>query len=175
MKTHDLDFVKEMLPILYVEQEFFRCFRSVDWTTLKGNVYHLYQYRVIQDSPRAESYLGDFTLTADTENGSQLADTVIVNKMNILSFRRRQETYVRHGLSLGIRLGFSTGQFAPNIHNGLLRSIRTSRVVPVDLNAFICWNDKILSNFARLVGNERLSCIYFDRYVEMRSSMNNIF
>ena len=42
-----------------------------------------------------------------------------------------------------------TGQYAEE-----MRSIRTTSIVPVDLNAFVCMNSRIMANFFEIAGNQ---------------------
>lgn len=62
------------------------------------------------------------------------------------------------------------GPFKNNI-----RGIRTSRIIPVDLNAFMCWNNFILSKLHSIVGNPSASEEYAEQYEAMKMAVSKTF
>lgn len=66
--TGDIDFLREMLPLLDKEYQHWNKERIVDWVTESGEHFQLYQYRVYMDTPRPESYVEDVLSTSHLEN-----------------------------------------------------------------------------------------------------------
>lgn len=157
--TGDVEFVKEMLPLLEKEYQFWIKERAVEWKTPAGDSFRFFQYRVQQDEPRPESYKED-VLTADHLNSEEEKVKVYSNIAGAC------ET----GWDFSSRWFAKEGDFKNN-----LRSVRTNRVVPVDLNAFMCWNQAILSDFHALVGNETASLEYKNEYKLTKFAINQAF
>uniref|UniRef100_A0A915ML52 Trehalase n=1 Tax=Meloidogyne javanica TaxID=6303 RepID=A0A915ML52_MELJA len=68
--------------------------------------------------------------------------------------------------------GFSTRWFAqegPSMHD--FKSIRTLSIVPVDLNAFMCINMRILASFYEIFGDFKRKDEYYARYQKMKLAM----
>jgi alpha,alpha-trehalase len=60
-------------------------------------------------------------------------------------------------------------------HNeGNLSHISTRNVVPVDLNAFVCMNARMLSEMFRKVGDDRKAQMYHDKYIEWKRAIQAV-
>jgi alpha,alpha-trehalase len=159
--TNDLAFVRTMLPLLEKERAYWQRERLVDWKTADGASFELYQYRVNAQGPRPESYIEDL------ETASH--DPTDAGKQQIWS-----------DIAAAAESGwdFSSRWFTrdPNSqYKNSLRGVRTSRVVPVDLNAFICWNDGILADLYAAIGNETESRVHQSNSDKMRYAMHKVF
>uniref|UniRef100_A0A914MFS8 Trehalase n=1 Tax=Meloidogyne incognita TaxID=6306 RepID=A0A914MFS8_MELIC len=70
---------------------------------------------------------------------------------------------------------FSTRWFAqegPSMHD--FKSIRTLSIVPVDLNAFMCINMRILASFYEIFGDFKRKNEYYARYQKMKLAMKTL-
>ncbi|VDM65972.1 unnamed protein product [Strongylus vulgaris] len=67
---------------------------------------------------------------------------------------------------------FSIRWFADNAN---LASIETTNIIPVDLNAFICYNLHILGNLHNVVGNARKSATWISEYIKFRDQFQKVF
>jgi len=70
---------------------------------------------------------------------------------------------------------FSTRWFAqegPSMHD--FKSIRTLSIVPVDLNAFMCINMRILASFYEIFGDFKRKDEYYARYQKMKLAMKTL-
>ncbi|KAK6050818.1 alpha,alpha-trehalase [Cooperia oncophora] len=67
---------------------------------------------------------------------------------------------------------FSTRWFADKL---TLTSIQTTNILPVDLNAFICYNLHILGALHAEVGNEHKSTSWLTQYIKFRSDFEKVF
>ncbi|VDP10386.1 unnamed protein product [Heligmosomoides polygyrus] len=133
--TRDKSFVREMLPIMEKEHDFWNRNRSLN-IELDGEAVTMYQYRTPATVPRPESY------REDVFHGERLQDE-----------NRKRQFYQDIGSAAESGWDFSTRWFTDNKS---LTSIETTNILPVDLNAFICYNMHIIGNLHGEVG-ERFS------------------
>jgi alpha,alpha-trehalase len=159
--TGDLEFVRTMLPLLEKERAYWQRERQVDWKNANGETFELYQYRVNAQGPRPESYKEDLE-TASHEATNE-------GKQRIWS-----------DIAGACESGwdFSSRWFTrdPNSqYKNSLRGVRTAKVVPVDLNAFICWNDGILAELYSAIGNDTQSKAHQANRDKMSYAMRKFF
>uniref|UniRef100_A0A3Q2DND3 Trehalase n=1 Tax=Cyprinodon variegatus TaxID=28743 RepID=A0A3Q2DND3_CYPVA len=126
--TKDQQFLREALPVLEKEYEFWMQNRSV---ALKesGLDHVLNRYIVEADLPRYELKQQLWMdLKAGAESGWDFTSRWFIN---------------------------STGH-----NDGTLRETRTSQILPTDLNALLCRNERTLASFHRLLGNTESAALY---------------
>ncbi|XP_069326929.1 trehalase isoform X2 [Eulemur rufifrons] len=133
--TNDTTFLQENIETLALELDFWTKNRSVS-VSLGGKSYVLNRYYVPYGGPRPESYSKD----------AELADT--------LPEGDREALWAE--LKAGAESGwdFSSRWLIGGSNPNLLSSIRTSKLVPVDLNAFLCQAEELMSNFYARLGND---------------------
>lgn len=154
LATDDIDFVKEMLPVLVNEYKF--------WTSRRSTQYRdsatLFQYKVNMKNPRPESYREDMEL---------------VQHLTSLSDKER----VWSDLAAAAETGwdFSSRWFA---HEGAsahrLASVRTASIIPVDLNAFMCMNSRILAELFKIKGDNSKFLLYDARFAQAKMLMKQM-
>ncbi|KZS20820.1 Trehalase [Daphnia magna] len=151
--TGDVDFLNGRLHLLEKEFKFWLTNRTV---TVRGHT--LARFNSETDGPRPESYMEDFHSSAN------------------MSESARQEFYVNMKSGAESGWDFSSRWFiADGGHNeGNLSHISTRDIIPVDLNAFICMNARILSEMFRKVGDERKARLYHDKYVEWKTAIQQV-
>ncbi|KAG8522211.1 Trehalase, partial [Galemys pyrenaicus] len=132
--TQDLAFLRDSIDTLASELDFWAWNRSVV-VSVGGKGYVLNRYHVPYGGPRPESYSKDVGL----------ADTVPQEK------RERLWAELKAGAESG--WDFSSRWFVGGPDPNLLSSIRTSKLVPVDLNAFLCQAEALMSSFYSRLGN----------------------
>uniref|UniRef100_A0A915J761 Trehalase n=1 Tax=Romanomermis culicivorax TaxID=13658 RepID=A0A915J761_ROMCU len=156
-ETGDRDFLISLLPTMEKELTFWSKERSIiyDTTENSGKRSVLFQYKVKTNVPRPESYRED------------------VEKAQSLPKKRRSQFYTEIASAAESGWDFSSRFFDQNSND--LASIRTSRILPVDLNAFMCVNYKIISEAFELNGQYAKSNIYKNLYRNMRDAMMNVF
>ncbi|PAV65513.1 hypothetical protein WR25_04138 isoform C [Diploscapter pachys] len=154
--TGDLDFVKEILPLLEMELIFWNTQR-VAVVPYNGKNYSMYQYRVSTTLPRPESYREDIQ-RALLLNGTNSNDTFFQN--------------LASGAESG--MDFSTRWFRQK-SAGSIETIEVTNVIPVDLNSIICYNYKILSYFYDKTGDSAQSKYYLNLSQEMKDVIRNLF
>nr|XP_012629059.1 trehalase isoform X2 [Microcebus murinus] len=133
--TNDTAFLQENIETLALELDFWTKNRSVS-VSLGENTYVLNRYYVPYGGPRPESYSKDV----------ELADT--------LPEGDRETLWAE--LKAGAESGwdFSSRWLTGDPNPNLLSSIRTSKLVPVDLNAFLCQAEELMSSFYARLGND---------------------
>ncbi|XP_028722233.2 trehalase isoform X1 [Peromyscus leucopus] len=139
--TQDVSFLQENIGTLASELDFWTVNRTVSVSS-GGQSYALNRYYVPYGGPRPESYSKD----------EELANTV--------SEGDRETLWAE--LKAGAESGwdFSSRWLVGGPSPDLLSSIRTSKMVPVDLNAFLCQAEELMSNFYSRLGNDAQATKY---------------
>jgi alpha,alpha-trehalase len=123
--THDAAFIKDMLPFMEKEFQYWQNKHQYN-ITLGNKMYTVYQWRAGSNMPRPESYKEDIATAAE----SSLTD--------------KQKIYRDLASAAESGQDFSTRWFADQ---KTIQTIETTNILPVDLNSFLCWNMDILSYF----------------------------
>ncbi|XP_015117451.1 trehalase [Diachasma alloeum] len=143
--TNDTKFISEHLPLLEREFEYFHHGKSV--SVIKGRkIYRMAHYVVTSEGPRPESYWEDY------EEARRHVKHI-------------DEQVFYDGIKAGAESGwdFSARWFiseGPGFGN--LSDISTRNIIPVDLNAFLQRNARLLGEFHRIQGNTRRAKFYED-------------
>lgn len=150
--TDDFAFVKEILPYLEAEYEFWNINRTVP-VNISGIVYQLNQYAADMNTPRPESYYEDI----HTASGL------------------KQPAKAYRDLASAAESGwdFSTRWFDKKTAS--FKSIRTTRVVPVDLNAVLFRNEITLQTFFQRAKDSKKAEKYNRLAVTRRQAMEVVF
>ncbi|XP_074098180.1 trehalase [Cotesia typhae] len=155
--TGDIKFLSDNLLTLEKEFAFFIREKTVEVT--KNNKTHIMaRYVVNSDGPRPESYREDYT-------EAQFFD----------SNERRKTFY--EDMKAGAESGwdFSSRWFIPNgPGTGNLSDISTRNIIPVDLNAFLQRNARLLSQFNQLLGNEVKARKYKDIASDFQNAIDDV-
>ncbi|CAJ0559519.1 unnamed protein product, partial [Mesorhabditis spiculigera] len=152
--TSDIDLVKEVLPSLERELKFWRKNRNV--TVEMGDAeYKMLQYRTPANVPRPESFREDVTIAA------QFTDLT-----------KKRQFWQDIGSAAESGWDFSSRWFADSQN---LSTIETTNVVPVDLNAFYCFNLNIMAYLHGELGNADKELQWMHEYVEFREQFRNVF
>ncbi|XP_007934648.1 trehalase [Orycteropus afer afer] len=139
--TNDIAFLRENIGTLDLELNFWAENRSISVSS-GGKNYTLNRYYVPYGGPRPESYSKD----------AELADT--------LPEGDREALWAE--LKAGAESGwdFSSRWLSKRSNPSLLSTIHTSKMVPVDLNAFLCQAEALMSNFYSRLGNDSQATKY---------------
>ncbi|XP_032361857.1 trehalase [Etheostoma spectabile] len=141
--TKDKEFLRAALPSLEQEYRFWMQNRSVA-VEVNGTEHVLNRYHVQVGLPRPESY------TDDLELAEGLTDD------------RKEQLWM--DLKAGAESGWDfTSRWymdGDGHKNGTLRETRTSQILPADLNALLCLNEKTLASFHRILGDLDAAALY---------------
>ncbi|XP_043849486.1 trehalase [Dromiciops gliroides] len=147
--TNDVPFLRENIGTLELELEFWMQNRSVN-ISHNGENYTLNRYYVPYGGPRPESYSKD----------EELAE--------LLPEDARESLWTE--LKAGAESGwdFSSRWF---VGSNYLLDIKTSHLVPVDLNAFLCQAENLLANFHIQLGNLNMAQRYQEAQTRRKAAM----
>ncbi|CAI4222949.1 unnamed protein product [Auanema sp. JU1783] len=149
--TNDYEFIRKMIPVLEKEMSFWNNNRMVN-ITRNGFTYSVYQYRTASNVPRPESY------HEDTTKSKNLLDP--------------EQFYTDVASAAESGMDFSTRWFADKAS---IYHIETTKVVPIDLNAFMCWNFDILEYLSEKINDFDTAEKYRNMRAEFRQVVDSIF
>ncbi|KAK2099565.1 hypothetical protein P7K49_020913 [Saguinus oedipus] len=153
--TNDTAFLQENIETLALELDFWTKNRTVS-VSVGGKNYLLNRYYVPYGGPRPESYSKD----------AELANTLPEGDQEVLWAE----------LKAGAESGwdFSSRWLIGGPNPNSLSSIRTSKLVPVDLNAFLCQAEELMSNFYSRLGNESQAMKYRTLRAQRLAALNTV-
>uniref|UniRef100_A0A2K5P1K7 Trehalase n=2 Tax=Cercocebus atys TaxID=9531 RepID=A0A2K5P1K7_CERAT len=153
--TNDTTFLQENIETLALELDFWTKNRTVS-VSLEGKNYLLNRYYVPYGGPRPESYSKD----------AELADT--------LPEGDREALWAE--LKAGAESGwdFSSRWLIGGPNPNSLSGIRTSKLVPVDLNAFLCQAEELMSKFYSRLGNDSQATKYRTLRAQRLAALNAV-
>ncbi|XP_067002747.2 trehalase [Anabrus simplex] len=135
--TKDVEYVRSIIGTLDKEFQFWMDNRTVE-VQKDGKTYTLARYFSPSEGPRPESYREDYEIAHKTFDTDE----------------RRQQFYEDIKSAAESGWDFSSRWFIRDgSNNGTLSDIHTRNVIPVDLNAFLFWNARILSDFHKMLGD----------------------
>ncbi|VBB27359.1 unnamed protein product [Acanthocheilonema viteae] len=152
--THDTAFISKILPTLIKEYEFWQNNRVINVSHDKGNTFSLFQYHTKSNVPRPESFRAD-----------------IIHALR-LPPNKRPKFYMDTASAAESGWDFSSRWFKDNRN---IETIETTDIIPIDLNAFMCWNLDILQYLLRHLGNFSKSKIFRDKRETLRQAMLQLF
>uniref|UniRef100_A0A452FH04 Trehalase n=1 Tax=Capra hircus TaxID=9925 RepID=A0A452FH04_CAPHI len=153
--TNDTTFLRDHIETLASELDFWTKNRSISVSS-GGKSYSLNRYEVPYGGPRPESYSKDAELAATLPEG---------NREALLA-----------ELKAGAESGwdFSSRWLVGGRNPSSLSSIRTSKLVPVDLNAFLCQVEGLMSNFYSRLGNDSEAAKYRNLRAERMAALKDV-
>ncbi|XP_072049536.1 trehalase-like isoform X1 [Amphiura filiformis] len=153
--TNDLDFVKDILPALEEEYKFWVTKRSVD-VVKPGcdRTYKMCRYKVETDKPRPESYREDMETASCNKGTAAIYAHITSTAESGWNFSSR---WCQEGCKT------------------LLTFVCTTDILPVDLNSFLCLNEKLLAKFFDICGETTKRVHYHHAYLARRQAIQDIF
>lgn len=132
-KTRDLSLLKRALPILLKEHAFWTSEpHEVRVRDKRGEEHRLSRFWANWDTPRPESFTIDMNVTRG------------------MSKARAAQLY--HDIATAAESGWDfSSRWMEDQQN--LRTLRTSMIIPVDLNAYLFQMEKNIESFAKILGN----------------------
>lgn len=130
-KIKDVDYMREMLPRLVKELDFWLTKRAITVTLADGSNHTAYRYNTPSNVPRPEAYKQD------------VFNAQSMNDQDKRLFYQNIASCAESGWD------FSSRWF---MDKKSLQTIETTQIIPVDLNAFICWNLDILQYLFEQIG-----------------------
>ncbi|XP_043337851.1 trehalase [Cervus canadensis] len=153
--TNDTAFLRDHIETLASELDFWSKNRSISVSS-GGKSYILNHYEVPYGGPRPESYSKDAELAATLPEGNR--DTLLAE--------------LKAGAESGWDFSSRWLLGGPNLSS--LSSIRTSKLVPVDLNAFLCQAEGLMSNFYSRLGNDSEAAKYRNLRAQRMAALKDV-
>jgi len=153
--TDDLNFLKEMMPALEAEFQWWFHNRQITVTSPSGKTQEMFRYFSSLKQARPESYMADIHTASEA-----------------VSTKDRENMYQHIAAAAESGWDFSSRWFADGKS---MSTISTALILPVDLNAFLCNNAKLLGELHQLLGNHETSKKYAKQHEQMVASFNDVF
>lgn len=154
-ETKDTKFLESILPTLKKEMDFFQSNRSLQ---MEGWPSPLYRYHLVATQPRPESYREDIESAEEYENP--------VDKCRLWG---DIAAAAESGQDFSSRWFEQSGPHAQK-----MSGTRTSQIVPVDLNAIICGNLRMMSEMYAVLGNAEQANLCGKTYENMRTTIEKV-
>ncbi|XP_055278471.1 trehalase [Moschus berezovskii] len=153
--TNDTTFLRDHIETLASELDFWTKNRSISVSS-RGKSYIPNHYKVPYGGPRPEPYSKDAELAATLPEG---------NRDALLAELKAE---AEPGWD------FSSRWLVGGPNPSLLSSIRTSKLLPVDLNAFLCQAEGLMSNFYSRLGNDSEATKYRNLLAQRMAALKDV-
>nr|ARD05075.1 trehalase 2 [Antheraea pernyi] len=156
--TEDVGFLRGHIHTLDREFDYWMTNHTVD-IEHEGRKYKLFRYYDQSQGPRPESYKEDI----DCAKHFDTAD-------------KKEEFYAELKAAAESGWDFSSRWFILNGTNkGNLTNLKTRSIVPVDLNAIMCWNAQLMSEFYMKLDNVEKAAYYRDVHARILEAIDQVF
>ncbi|PIC49815.1 hypothetical protein B9Z55_008296 [Caenorhabditis nigoni] len=158
LATQDTQLVMDMIPVIEKEYIFWSQRRSVNITleTQEFNeTVRMFQYHTEADTPRPESFRED-----------------VLSAEPFTTKSKKRAFFKDIGSAAESGWDFSSRWFKDHKN---LTTIETTNIVPVDLNAFLCYNMNIMQFFYQLAGNPLKHMEWSSRLSNFRQDFTKVF
>uniref|UniRef100_A0AB38ZE60 Trehalase n=1 Tax=Ectomocoris sp. TaxID=3104572 RepID=A0AB38ZE60_9HEMI len=156
--TNDFQFIKDNIDVLDREMDFWNTGRIVE-VYVKGKSYLMYRYYAVSSGPRPESYREDMATVSSLKSDEEKTSKFIELKSGAES-----------GWDFSSRWYRTEG-----FENLNLTNIRTSTIIPVDLNSLLHKCFATLSNWYYLLGDSIKYKQYKDLADQLLDAIENVF
>ncbi|KAL3071664.1 hypothetical protein niasHS_016339 [Heterodera schachtii] len=159
--TGDIEFLKEIMPTIEKELNFWQTKRTVE-VKVKGKKVMFYQYRADTKLPRPEAFCHDVKLVKD------IADPM-------------EKAKIWHEIASASESGwdFSSRWIRKDEQDKerpwKLTNLMTTKIVPVDLNALICGNFEMMAHMYLQIGNKAKSREYHAKHQLFLEDFKHLF
>lgn len=161
--TNDTDFLRENIPYLVDEYNFWMTNRSVEYTDVHNKKFVLNRYAAPITKPRPESYTEDVSTANKRSN-------VPPEKMY-----QNLASAAESGWDFSSRWFSRDFQGKTSDVSRWLSYTDTTDVIPVDLNSIMCWNEMLLSNFYKKLGQQNATKYYQEQQKTRQEAMTSVF
>jgi len=155
--TNDYAFLKYHIDLLDKEFKYWHNEKMVD-VEKDGKTYRMAHYVVNSNGPRPESYKEDYRLAQQVQEQKQVA---LYNNLKAAA---------ESGWDFSYRWCIQTNKTA----NVSLLNVSTSDIIPVDLNAILHYNAKLLADFHYKLNNRKKSQYYSKIASKYQAAIDNV-
>ncbi|KAK3107317.1 hypothetical protein FSP39_011735, partial [Pinctada imbricata] len=154
--TQDLEFIRNISSSMEEEYLFWKVNRTTD-VMKNGDVFQMNRYSSAVNTPRPESYLEDIE-TAEN-----------------LTQEEKRDLFSDISSACESGWDFSSRWLSRDTESLSLNTLTTRDIIPVDLNSLLYLNEKILSEFFRLLGNDSKSSMYLNYSHVRKEAIEAVF
>lgn len=158
LATQDIQLVADLIPVIEKEYTFWSERRTVNVTYEHPDLnetLHMFQYRTEAETPRPESFRED-----------------VLSAEHFTTKDRKKQFFKDLGSAAESGWDFSSRWFK---NHKDISTIETTNIVPVDLNAFLCYNMNIMQLFYKLTGNPLKHLEWSSRFTNFREAFTKVF
>lgn len=153
----DLEFLKQHVETLDREYDYWMTNHSID-VEYDEQKYLMFRYTDQSQGPRPESYKEDIDCAKHFD-----------------SYDKREEMYAELKAAAESGWDFSSRWFILNGTNkGNLTHLKTRSIIPVDLNAIMCWNAQLMTEFHEKLQNFEKAKYYRDVHARLMESIEKV-
>uniref|UniRef100_A0A183CKD0 Trehalase n=1 Tax=Globodera pallida TaxID=36090 RepID=A0A183CKD0_GLOPA len=153
--TGDTEFLRQMLPVLVKELNFWLTNRNVTVPMNNNRHAQFYQYRANSNVPRSESFCKDVDLVKDIADPKKKA-----------AVWKQMASTAESGWDFSSRWIREDTKDKNNPWK--LINLMTTDIVPVDLNALICGNFEKIAHLFLQIGDKKNATMYYTKYQRFR-------
>lgn len=153
----DIEFLRQHIGTLDREFDFWVKNHTVE-VEHEGHKYQLSRYNDQSQGPRPESYKEDIDCARHFDSNS-----------------KKEELYAELKSAAESGWDFSSRWFILNGTNkGNLTNLKTRSIIPVDLNAIMCWNAKLLAEFHEQLHNVEKAQFYREVHARLMDAIEKV-
>ncbi|XP_047733717.1 LOW QUALITY PROTEIN: trehalase [Prionailurus viverrinus] len=173
--TNDTAFLRDNIKTLALELDFWTEHRNVSVSS-GGKSFVLNHYSVPYGAPRPESYSKDGEVRHLGGAGTLMLCVRPRSPVCCCLVITGDQEALWAELKAGAESGwdFSSRWLVKGLNPNLLSSIQTSKLVPVDLNAFLCQAEELMSDFYSRPGNDLQATKYRNMWEQLLAAMKAI-
>ncbi|KAJ0171158.1 hypothetical protein K1T71_013357 [Dendrolimus kikuchii] len=155
--SYEPEFLREHIHTLDREFDFWMTNHTVE-IEHNRHKYNLVRYNDMSQGPRPESYREDIDIAKHFDTNE-----------------KKEELYAELKAAAESGWDFSSRWFIFNDTNkGNLTHLKTRSIIPVDLNAIICWNAKLMVDFHTKLGNIPKAQYYRNVHAEFMEAIEQV-
>lgn len=154
-ETQDIKFVAQMMPYMVKELDWWHSNRTIPFKV--GNkTYSVYRFDTPSNTPRPEMYQQDLNLGNQLNDNSKSLCFSFWIIVTILVALSEAKAKLYQDIASAAESGMDFGSRFFGDQKSMI-SIKTTDILPVDLNAVLCWANDIMYMFNVELGKSRNS------------------
>ncbi|XP_073958964.1 trehalase [Choristoneura fumiferana] len=155
--SDDLEFLRPRIHTLDREFDYWMTNHTID-VEHDGIIHTMLRYNDMSQGPRPESYKEDVDVARHFESND-----------------KKEELYAELKAAAESGWDFSSRWFILNGTNkGNLTNLKTRSIIPVDLNAIMCWNAEIMRDFHLRLGNKAKADYYRQEHGKLMLAIEKV-
>ncbi|XP_041983501.1 trehalase-like isoform X2 [Aricia agestis] len=155
--SFDIEYLRQHIHTMDREFEHWMTNHTVE-VEYNNHKYNLFRYIDQSRGPRPESYKEDIDVAKHFETQD-----------------KKEELYAELKAAAESGWDFSSRWFILNGTNkGNLTNLKTRSIIPVDLNAFMCWNAQLMTEFHTRLNNDAKASYYRNVHAQLMEAIEDV-